>query len=531
MKKFLVVVLALLMVMSSAAMAANTYEKGEYTLPIVSEPTQLVWMGRDSESAGTSFLNENALVWNEIEKATGIDIVWDVVPNAEYQQIMELRMASLSDLPDIVCLQGTADGAHLVKYYNEGIIENLTDLINDYAPNIQRLFETYPAYKSGLTMPDGAIVAFGDANVSDHRGNAVQIRKDWLDKLGLEDVKNADELYEAAKAFVTKDPNGNGEADEYGFVAGSLFEYKQLGSAFGLSLCTGSGWVVEDGTVVYEWVTDDYKDFLTWMNKAYTEGLIPKDFQSVDGSTKDSRIATDTAGIVCRQGITQMVDWNNPTNSVQTNTPGAKWMPVGFVADEKYDPCYPLELTASIWRSYAITTECSDKIAAIRLFDYMLYGEGYGLNTCGIEGLNYEMKDGYVVNIPNWQQTLEDTTSFIGTNYFARITADDRQMAGLLADYLAADEELKAWTIESMDKVVDIAYVTWQTPIPTNEQAIEISTLTGDMDTYRDEAFVKFITGDLSIEKDWDAYVANMETLGYGTIRDIYQQGYDAQNK
>ena len=531
MKKVMAFALVLMLTLSAATLAENAYEKGDYTLPIVSEPLELVWMGRDSESAGTSFLNGNALAWNEIQNQTGITIKWDVVPNEEYQQMMELRMSSLNDMPDIVCLQGTADGAHLVRYYNEGVIENLNDLINDYAPNIQRLFADYPAYKSGITMPDGAIVAFGDANVSDHRGNAVQIRKDWLDKLGLDEVKNADELYAAAQAFVTKDPNGNGKADEYGFVAGSLFEYKQLGSAFGLSLCTGSGWVVHDGTVVYEWITDDYKDFLTWMHNAYVEGLIPKDFQTVDGTTKNSRIATDVAGIVCRQGINQMVDWNNPTNSVQTNTPGAVWMPVAFVADDKYTPCYPLELTASIWRSYAITTECTDKIAAIRLFDYMLYGEGYSLNTCGIEGLNYEMKDGFVVNIPNWQDNLEDPSAFIGTNYFARLTADDRQMAGLLADYLAEDEEKKAWTIQCMDNVVDIAYVTWQTPIPTNEQALEISNLSGDLDTYRDEAFVKFITGDMDIEAQWDAYVSNMESLGCTTIRDIYQQGYDAQNK
>ena len=529
MKKLLAILLTALMLLTSvAALAENTYEPGEYTLPIVSEPLTLVWMGRDSEDAGTSFNNGNALIWNEIMKETGITIEWDVVPNAEYRQIMDLRLASPTGLPDIVCLQGTADGAHLVKYYEEGLLVDITEYL-EYAPNLQRLFETYPAYKDAITLPDGAIVALGDLNASNYRVNMPQIRYDWMEKLGIESVSNADELYEAAKAFMEQDPNGNGEADEFGFVAGSMNEYRQLGSLFGLSLITGSGWHVEDGVVVNELVSEEYRDFLTWMNKAYTEGLIPKDFASVDSATKDARIASDVAGIVCRQGATTMLEWNNPTNSVQVNAPGSVWIPLAPKADENYTPVYPLELTASIWRSYAITTDCKDIIAAVRLMDYMLYGEGYYLNTCGIEGLNYYLEDGYVVTIDGWKDKLQGS-EFIGTNYFARITADDRQLAGLLSPYLKEDTELRDWSKERLDDAIEIVYTTFQPPIPTNDEAVEIARLTGDMTTYRDEMFVKFVTSETPLS-EYDNYVQNYNQLGAERIREIYQSGYDAKNK
>jgi putative aldouronate transport system substrate-binding protein len=40
------------------------------------------------------------------------------------------------------------------------------------------------------------------------------VNKPWLDKLGLAVPRTTDELYEVLKAFKTRDPNGNGKADE-----------------------------------------------------------------------------------------------------------------------------------------------------------------------------------------------------------------------------------------------------------------------------------------------------------------------------
>ena len=41
------------------------------------------------------------------------------------------------------------------------------------------------------------------------------IRKDWLEKLGLEEPKTVDELYNVLVTFRDKDPNGNGKKMKY----------------------------------------------------------------------------------------------------------------------------------------------------------------------------------------------------------------------------------------------------------------------------------------------------------------------------
>lgn len=48
---------------------------------------------------------------------------------------------------------------------------------------------------------------------------ALIIRKDWREKVGMQPPQSWDDLAKLAKAFTEKDPDGNGQADTYGFVA------------------------------------------------------------------------------------------------------------------------------------------------------------------------------------------------------------------------------------------------------------------------------------------------------------------------
>ncbi len=45
------------------------------------------------------------------------------------------------------------------------------------------------------------------------------------------------------------------------------------------------------------------------------------------------------------------------------------------------------------------------------------------------------------------------------------------------------------------------------------------------------QAKARFITGDLDIEKDWDKYVSDLETLGLSEAIELYQKAYDRQYK
>ena len=46
--------------------------------------------------------------------------------------------------------------------------------------------------------------------------------------------------------------------------------------------------------------------------------------------------------------------------------------------------------------------------------------------------------------------------------------------------------------------------------------------------TYLNESQAKFITGNLSLDTDWDAYVATLQQIGLTELMEIYQRGLDA---
>lgn len=504
------------------------YKEGEYTLPIVNEPLELVWMGRDTEDAGKSFLTNKSIIWERFEEETGIKIKWDVAPFMEYTEVMQLRLASQTDLPDIIAIEGSADGSHLVKYYEDGILMPMNDLIDKYAPNLKRMLEENPEYKQALTLPDGSIVALGHLTASNLRTKAVMIRKDWLDKLGLPEVKTPDDLLKAAKAFVNEDPNGNNEKDEFGIMTHSLGNYRQIGMMFGLSLVSGSGWSVRDGKVTYEFTLPAYKAYLEWMNTAYKEGLIPKDFQTADNAVVLERMYSDRLGIRARDDLTAFIGHNDPEQTTQENIPGSVWMPINF-EDSGYGVAFPSEPKAVVWRSYGITTKTKDPIAAIRLLDYIMAGEGATTGIYGIEGITYNMVNGKPVRVPNLIEAI-DPNKFFGSDYAPRIDKREQHEALFEAKYLNENAELKEWSLKVANDIAAKTYSPFQPPIPSAENALRINNIFGDLNTYRDEMFVKFVTGEVSLDQ-FDDYVKKINTLGAEEIATIYQAGYDNLKK
>lgn len=505
---------------------AGKYEEGSYTLPIVKEPTEIVWMGRDSEEAGKSFLTSKTVVWEQLKEKTGISIKWDVVPNSEYKQIMQMRLGSKKDLPDIVMVTGTADGSYLVKYDEEGVLLPLNDLIDKYAPNLKKMLDDNPAYKQAVTLPNGHIVALGNLNASPLNTKSLLIRKDWLDKLGLGEVKTPEDLMKAAKAFLNDDPNGNQKKDEFGIMGAGINDYKQAGSAFGLSLVTGSGWSVRDGKVTYEYILPEYKAYLEWMHEAYVAGVIPKDFQTADKNVMTERLANDLLGIRARDNLTGFVNDNNPENSTQKNTPGAVWAPVNF---QNEGVVYPMESVAALWRTYGITSSAKDPVAAIRLLDYIMAGEGKFEMLWGIEGEMFNLVDGKPVPVDNVKD-LVGPDRFMGNDYAPRIYSRETQEAVFEQPYLNGNPELKKWSIDQVNAIASKAVIPFQPPIPTADDAVTIANLFADLNTYCDEMYVKFITGEAKLS-EFDKYVSQMKALGADQIAELYQKGYDRLNK
>ncbi|RIH88468.1 Lipoprotein LipO [Meiothermus luteus] len=86
------------------------------------------------------------------------------------------------------------------------------------------------------------------------RQYAIWVRKDWLDRLGLQPPSTLEEFFQVAKAFTERDPDGNGRNDTYGF--GGVIDYDTAGILPGLGLGNHFQWVYGAYGVAGTWNYD-----------------------------------------------------------------------------------------------------------------------------------------------------------------------------------------------------------------------------------------------------------------------------------
>ena len=131
--------------------------------------------------------------------------IFEATPGDSYDQKVSLAIASRT-IPDIMFIEDYSILAELVE---EDMVEDLTAVYNAYACDTVRA--AYASYGDNNPLNtvtfDGKIMAIPKTQLSDAQ-SFLWLRKDWLDKLGLEIPHTTDEVAAVLKAFIEQDPNG-----------------------------------------------------------------------------------------------------------------------------------------------------------------------------------------------------------------------------------------------------------------------------------------------------------------------------------
>lgn len=253
--------------------------------PIVNEPIELNVMVAVGPMSGD--FNEMP-VFKDLEERTGIKINFEQVSPTAWAERKNLALAS-QDMPDIIIggIGGMSD-SEVNKYSSQGIIVELNDYIDKYAPNFKKLLGEKPDLDAVIRNPEGKIygLPFYQELISEEIPDNLFINKKWLDALNLEVPTTTEEYYEVLKAFKTQDPNGNGVADEIPLsyranqrLTGEL----SLFGSFGV-LDNDAHLMIEDGKVLFSPAQEGYKEGIEYMNRLYTEGLIDPEVFTQDQS-------------------------------------------------------------------------------------------------------------------------------------------------------------------------------------------------------------------------------------------------------
>ncbi|MDQ1909021.1 extracellular solute-binding protein [Paenibacillus sp. GD4] len=218
-----------------------------------------------------------------ISQKTNINfkILW-YASGPDYDQKMKLAVAS-NDLPDMMLV----DEQMFLALAEAGQIEDLTKVYERYAsPLTKELYASTNNKALEKATYKGKLMGIPNISVQADAASLLWVRKDWLDKLGLQPPKTVDDVIAIAKAFVEKDPDGNGKADTVG-LAGSesslsvpgkaqRIDFKGFFQAFG---AYPSNWIKDSsGKIVYASILPETKQALGKLREMYAAGLIDKEF-------------------------------------------------------------------------------------------------------------------------------------------------------------------------------------------------------------------------------------------------------------
>lgn len=519
------IVLFLLTLLTTAVFAGGTQDGGSSSgtdaaqplsvnsMPIVDPPgsyTLSIAM-QDTGFQGTSY-NDNMAVHQRLQEVTGINLDWQVSPGGQWAQTVRIRLASGQDLPDLVRVPGTPGDA--IRYADDGLILPLKDMINSYAPNIVKMFEEYPALKKGHIAPDGEIYFMANYITGLPNGLGVTIRMDWLDKLGLDMPETIDEWYTALKAFKENDLNGEG--------AGNIIPYgghlDYFLSGFGMTSSRNQRyWYDGSGNVYFFAMHPRFKEYLTFLNKLYSEGLLDPMYgagQSTIGQLRDQNRVAVATGWPGSQDVFDM-------RLLNLDVPDVNWIYALPPKDENGNHTLQVLNTCRNTSRWGITKDAKDESVVMRFLDYTYAAQdGVRLLHMGFEGEQWELVDG----VAKFKDTMFNDPKY---NYVAQL-----RLVGAFTAYMDSQSlefNLARYQGKFVSGLRDIeaAAVAASYPVvtPTIDEQEKVINLSEDITSTIDEMTVLFVTGKEPLE-NFDKFINTLKGMGIEELQELYSQQY-----
>jgi putative aldouronate transport system substrate-binding protein len=372
-------------------------------------PITFSFFGAD---ASPSWNNMQDDVGKEITAKTGVTLEAEYDVGSGGGQTKIALMAASGQYPDIVYAKG-----ELNKLVDAGAIIDLTELIDQHAPNIKKVMNSN-MNRMKYSNDDQAIYSIPTNIGVDQQAfdvtNGFEVQLRVLKELGYPEIKTVQDFENVLKEYVAIHPTTNGQptipltlnADDWKIMI----------------TVTNQGDVTTGGTNDGEYHVDpetyeamlhykrpEEKDYFRWLNHMYNTGLLDKDSFVQKEDQYKAKIASGRV-----LGLTS-VEWEYQDAENALKSEGKDEYTYGHfpvTLDEKYKD-HSLQSIGVDGYGISITTACKDPIRAIKFLDWLSSDEGQVMRSWGIEGKQYNVGDGNRV-IPDdiLNQKVKDATNF-----------------------------------------------------------------------------------------------------------------------
>lgn len=337
---------------------------------------------------GTDLNNENSdQVIAKYEDYTKTKVNWSWEANDTYKEKLGLTLMDKDNMPMVITISGATMPANVVSAAKQGAFWDLSEFLKDK--------DAYPNLSKAISGVSDAFTVNGQV-IGVYRARALgrygfSYRTDWAEKLGISEPKTIEDVYKMLYAFTYNDPDGNGKNDTYGL---EMTKYTGPFDIIQTWFGCGNQWVEEGGKLVPVHQTSEYRDALKWIRKMYDDGLIRKDWATVDSATFTDAVKKGQAGAFCDVMDGSKRIWNyftdNKVASVTDPSKTATMTMVGAVNNKTL--ATPGENGCYVITKAGAKTEADVK-NCLHFLDKMCDNQMMVLADYGLEGITYDLDE------------------------------------------------------------------------------------------------------------------------------------------
>lgn len=450
-------------------------------------------------------------LWSAIEEKTNVTFDLTLIARSDYEDKKSVLVNS-GDAPYIIP-KTYEEG----KYVNGGQVVAISDWVK-YMPNYQKCVEEWGMVDDlkAKLQSDGKYYVLPGMWETAGGGYSYIIRKDVFEAAGVDvEELEKDWTYEDFYEALKKVKEHTGKKYVWSDASKGESSINIAAIAYGVK----AGWGIANGLVFdhdklefnFADTTDNFKEFVSYFNKMINEGLLdPESFSQEDDAAKAKFVTGET--YVINGNYQNLADY-----VTQMQEEGAEL----YMVTAPGGPAGQLQIENSrLENGVMISTNALNDlgeegfIKMLRFVDWLWYSEeGQTLTLWGVEGETYTKQgDTIVLN-------SEITYNGMNPNATKKLNADYGFAGGVFAYGGPAWLRTSKFTEGERDFNNRIQEYRQTRPVDPpflaneeqNEQLNLISTPLIDCVKAWTQ---KFIIGQADIEKDWDTYVAECESLG-----------------
>ncbi|MDQ0899089.1 extracellular solute-binding protein [Paenibacillus sp. V4I7] len=430
------------------------------------------------KEGGSSSIPADNFVKKQIDSKLNVDFKLNLIANGPDMDNKLNVLAASNNLPDLMEIKNKALYQQLAK---NGLLLDLDSYMGQLS-GVKKLIGD-----DGFTKAKVNGKTYGFSRTPSFVPYSYWIRKDWLDKLGMKMPTTMDELYETAKAFAEKDPDGNGKKDTFGLVGDFATVMSPLYGYYGVGL---PGAFYNKGDKMINSLYDpDMKKALETISKfVSTPGVFEPEFSSAKVTTAQDKAFKGQAGIFFDQWASIMKD--DQVKTWKTANQNADWVVLPPLQGAQ------AVRTANIGPNGYIAIPKSlekdkDKLNRIlELLNYVSEGEGLNLVQYGVQDVHYKL-DGSKVK-------LTEKASEANYTWLYQITGRPEM------EYLSTKFPNQARYIQETAKFPEIKNYGPNVDTPDGYNA-------ADVNRYVQEELLKFYVGKTPTA-DYDKFLNTLET-------------------